>query len=279
MKKHIIHALRTHAKRTLAAAFAAAFALGSALTLSACSGKPAKQTGSNSTPVPQTEVPTVSATATPAPEETATPFVNPTYPPATPVPVVGEYTKPCQKVKVDFPATDSTRAFSVTFDLPEGWTVKHEESPRSDPDFMDYCNSMVEREVLYDENGKIAGAVGFYPYSPDDYKEYGVKSVYSTAALGRIKLVNWDNFHPVDGDSSNCESAYTSSMHWISSWMDEREFHPFSCPVAVSYTTNTPVYVVVELSYSYENSASLSKCVAESIRPNRIRCRLVRWFR
>ena len=219
MKKHIIHALRTHAKRTLAAAFAAAFALGSALTLSACSGKPAKQTGSNSTPVPQTEVPTVSATATPAPEETATPFVNPTYPPATPVPVVGEYTKPCQKVKVDFPATDSTRAFSVTFDLPEGWTVKHEESPRSDPDFMDYCNSMVESEVLYDENGKIAGAVGFYPYSPDDYKEYGVKSVYSTAALGRIKLVNWDNFHPVDGDSSNCESAYTSSIHEISSWM------------------------------------------------------------
>ena len=247
MKKHIIHALRTHAKRTLAAAFAAAFALGSALTLSACSGKPAKQTGSNSTPVPQTEVPTVSATA-------------------TPVPVVREYTKPCQKVKVDFPATDSTRAFSVTFDLPEGWTVKHEESPRSDPDFMDYCNSMVESEVLYDENGKIVGAVGFYPYSPDDYKEYGVKSVYSTAALGRIKLVNWDNFHPVDGDSSNCESAYTSSMHWISSWMDEREFHPFSCPVAVSYTTNTPVYVAVELSYAYEDSASLSKRVAESIR-------------
>ena len=152
----MIHALRTHAKRTLVAAFAAAVALSSALALSACSGKPAKQTGSNSTPVPQTEVPTVSATATPAPEETATPFVNPTYPPATPVPVVGEYTKPCQKVKVDFPATDSTRAFSVTFDLPEGWTVKHEESPRSDPDFMDYCNSMVESEVLYDENGKIA---------------------------------------------------------------------------------------------------------------------------
>ena len=266
MKKHIIHVLRTHAKRTLAAAFAAAFALGSALTLSACSGKPAKQTGSNSTPAPQTEVPTVSATATPAPEETATPFVNPTYPPATPVPVVGEYTKPCQKVKVDFPATELTRAFSVTFDLPEGWTVKHEESPRSDPDFMDYCNSMVESEVLYDENGKIAGAVGFYPYSPDDYKEYGVKSVYSTAALGRIKLVNWDNFHPVDGDSSNCESAYTSSIHEISSWMDEREFHPFSCPVAVSYTMDTPVYVAVELSYAYENSASLSKRVAESIR-------------
>ena len=41
----MIHALRTHAKRTLAAAFAAAFALSSALTLSACSGKPAKSEG------------------------------------------------------------------------------------------------------------------------------------------------------------------------------------------------------------------------------------------
>ena len=144
MKKHMIHALRTHAKRTLAAAFAAAFALGSALTLSACSGKPAKQTGSNSTPVPQTEVPTVSATATPAPEETATPFVNPTYPPATPVPVVGEYTKPCQKVKVDFPATELSRAFSVTFDLPEGWTVRSDEgvyddsSSSFDPGYDEY---------------------------------------------------------------------------------------------------------------------------------------------
>ena len=128
MKKHIIHALHTHAKRTLAAAFAAAFALGSALTLSACSGKPAKQTGSNSTLVPQTEVPTVSPQPQhPLLEETATPFVNPTYPPATPVPVVGEYTKPCQKVKVDFPATELTRAFSVTFDLPEGWTVRSDE--------------------------------------------------------------------------------------------------------------------------------------------------------
>ena len=262
----MIHALRTHAKRTLAAAFAAAFALGSALTLSACSGKPAKQTGSNSTPVPQTEVPTVSATATLAPEETATPFIDPTDPPATPVPVVGEYTKPCQKVKVDFPATDSTRAFSVTFDLPEGLTVRSDEGVYTDSSYSDFGFNLHGRKLLYDENGKIAGAVGFYPYSPDDYKEYGVKSVYSTAALGRIKLVNWDNFHPVDGDSSNCESAYTSSIHEISSWMDEREFHPFSCPVAVSYTTDTPVYVAVELSYAYENSASLSKRVAESIR-------------
>ena len=250
MKKHMIHALRTHAKRTLAAAFAAAFALGSALTLSACSGKPAKQTGSNSTPVPQTEVPTISATATPAPEETATPFVNPTYPPATPVPVVGEYTKPCQKVKVDFPATDSTRAFSVTFDLPEGWTLRG-------------------RKLLFDENGNLAGAAGLHAYSAERYAEYGYREAFAPFALGHVKYFDWDNYHFVDGDSSNCESVYSVSYHGISSaaWIDGWGFHPFYCPSAVSCcATGNPVSVAVELSNTYEDSASLSKRVAESIR-------------
>ena len=269
MKKHIIHALRTHAKRTLAAAFAAAFALGSALTLSACSGKPAKQTGSNSTPAPQTEVPTVSATATPAPEETATPFVNPTYPPATPVPVVGEYTKPCQKVKVDFPATDSTRAFSVTFDLPEGWTVRSDEGVYTDSSYSDLGFNLHGRKLLYDENGNLAGAVGFHSYGAEGYAEYGYREAFAHFAMGHVTYFDWDNYHFVDGDSSNCESVYSVSYHGISSaaWIDGWGFHPFYCPTAVSCcATGNPVSVAVELSNTYEDSASLSKRVAESIR-------------
>ena len=269
MKKHMIHALRTHAKRTLAAAFAAAFALGSALTLSACSGKPAKQTGSNSTPVPQTEVPTVSATATPAPEETATPFVNPTYPPATPVPVVGEYTKPCQKVKVDFPATDSTRAFSVTFDLPEGWTVRSDEGVYTDSSYSDLGFNLHGRKLLYDENGNLAGATGLHAYSAERYAEYGYREAFTHFAMGHVKYFDWDNYHFVDGDSSNCESVYSVSYHGISSaaWIDGWGFHPFYCPTAVSCcVTGNPVSVAVELSNTYEDSASLSKRVAESIR-------------
>ena len=269
MKKHIIHALRTHAKRTLAAAFAAAFALGSALTLSACSGKPAKQTGSNSTLVPQTEVPTVSATATPAPEETATPFVNPTYPPATPVPVVGEYTKPCQKVKVDFPATDSTRTFSVTFDLPEGWTARSDEGVYTDSSYSDFGFNLHGRKLLYDENGNLAGAVGFHSYGAEGYAEYGYREAFAPFALGHVKYFDWDNYHFVDGDSSNCESVYSVSYHGISSaaWIDGWGFHPFYCPTAVSCcATGNPVSVAVELSNTYEDSASLSKRVAESIR-------------
>ena len=274
MKKHMIHALRTHAKRTLAAAFAAAFALGSALTLSACSGKPAKQTGSNSTLVPQTEVPTVSATATPAtttpaPAETATPFIDPTDPPATPVPVVGEYTKPCQKVKVDFPATDSTRAFSVTFDLPEGWTVRSDEGVYTDSSYSDFGFNLHGRKLLYDENGNLAGAVGFHSYGAEGYAEYGYREAFAPFALGHVKYFDWDNYHFVDGDSSNCESVYSVSYHGISSaaLIDGWGFHPFYCPTAVSCcVTGNPVSVAVELSNTYEDSASLSKRVAESIR-------------
>ena len=274
MKKHMIHALRTHAKRTLAAAFAAAFALGSALTLSACSGKPAKQTGSNSTLVPQTEVPTVSATATPAtttpaPEETATPFIDPTDPPATPVPVVGEYTKPCQKVKVDFPATDSTRAFSVTFDLPEGWTVRSDEGVYTDSSYSDLGFNLHGRKLLYDENGNLAGAVGFHASSAERYAEYGYSEAFAHFATGHVKYFDWDNYHFVDGDSSNCKSVYSVSYHGISSaaWIDGWGFHPFYCPTAVSCcVTGNPVSVAVELSNTYEDSASLSKRVAESIR-------------
>ena len=274
MKKHMIHALRTHAKRTLAAAFAAAFALGSALTLSACSGKPAKQTGSNSTLVPQTEVPTVSATATPAtatpaPAETSAPFIDPTDPPATPVPVVGEYTKPCQKVKVDFPATDSTRAFSVTFDLPEGWTVRSDEGVYTDSSYSDLGFYLLGRKLLYDENGNLAGAVGFSASSAERYAEYGYSEAFAHFATGHVKYFDWDNYHFVDGDSSNCKSVYSVSYHGISSaaWIDGWGFHPFYCPTAVSCcVTGNPVSVAVELSNTYEDSASLSKRVAESIR-------------
>ena len=250
MKKHIIHALRTHAKRTLAAAFAAAFALGSALTLSACSGKPAKQTGSNSTLVPQTEVPTVSATATPAtatpaPEETATPFM------------------------------DSTRAFSVTFDLPEGWTVRSDEgvydnsSSSFDPGYDEYGCALPGRKLLFDENGNLAGAVGFSASSAERYAEYGYSEAFAHFATGHVKYFDWDNYHFVDGDSSNCKSVYSVSYHGISSaaWIDGWGFHPFYCPTAVSCcATGNPVSVAVELSNTYEDSASLSKRVAESIR-------------
>ena len=246
----MINALRTHAKRTLAAAFAAAFALGSALTLSACSGKPAKQTGSNSTPVPQTEVPTISATA-------------------TPVPVVGEYMKPCQKVKVDFPATDSTRAFSVTFDLPEGWTVRSDEGVYTDSSYSDLGFNLHGRKLLYDENGNLAGAVGFHSYGAEGYAEYGYREAFAHFAMGHVTYFDWDNYHFVDGDSSNCESVYSVSYHGISSaaWIDGWGFHPFYCPTAVSCcVTGNPVSVAVELSNTYEDSASLSKRVAESIR-------------
>ena len=100
-------------------------------------------------------------------------------------------------------------------------------------------------------------------------EEYGYREAFAPFALGHVKYFDWDNYHFVDGDSSNCESVYSVSYHGISSaaWIDGWGFHPFYCPTAVSCcATGNPVSVAVELSNTYEDSASLSKRVAESIR-------------
>ena len=179
------------------------------------------------------------------------------------------------KVKVDFPATELTRAFSVTFDLPEGWTVRSDEgvyddsSSSFDPGYDEYGCALPGRKLLFDENGNLAGAVGFHSYGAEGYAEYGYREPFAHFAMGHVTYFDWDNYHFVDGDSSNCESVYSVSYHGISSaaWIDGWGFHPFYCPTAVSCcATGNPVSVAVELSNTYEDSASLSKRVAESIR-------------
>ena len=122
--------------------------------------------------------------------------------------------------------------------------------------------------VLFDENGNLAGAAGLHAYSAERYAEYGYREAFTHFATGHVKYFDWDNYHFVDGDSSNCESVYSVSYHGISSaaWIDGWGFHPFYCPTAVSCcATGNPVSVAVELSNTYEDSASLSKRVAESI--------------
>ena len=121
----------------------------------------------------------------------------------------------------------------------------------------------------FDENGNLAGAVGFHSSSAERYAEYGYSEAFAHFATGHVKYFDWDNYHFVDGDSSNCKSVYSVSYHGISSaaWIDGWGFHPFYCPTAVSCcVTGNPVSVAVELSNTYEDSASLSKRVAESIR-------------
>ena len=103
----------------------------------------------------------------------------------------------------------------------------------------------------------------------EGYAEYGYREPFAHFAMGHVTYFDWDNYHFVDGDSSNCESVYSVSYHGISSaaWIDGWGFHPFYCPTAVSCcATGNPVSVAVELSNTYEDSASLSKRVAESIR-------------
>ena len=184
------------------------------------------------------------------------------------MPVVGEYTKPCQKVKVDFPATELSRAFSVTFDLPEGWTVRSDEGVYTDSSYSDLGFYLLGRKLLYDENGNLAGAAGYGTYYPNNHAENVTHEVYGSVVSGHVKLVNFENFHSTVDNSTNCISAYTSSHHECAPamWTVGEGFHAFDNPAACAYTEENPVFVVIELSRLYEDSASLSKRVAESIR-------------
>lgn len=258
----------SYVRRVAAVAFSAVFAINSAFTLTACKQQ---LVSADSTPAHTaiiTEKPTTVITDAPATEELQTPFEAPTCPPATAVPVVGEYTKSCKTVTVDFPETDNTRAFSISFDLPEGWTVKSDEGVYPHVSYQDYCLNLLGRMVFYDENGELVGATGFESYAPEDRIESGLHGVYAYADLGHVTFVNWDYYNTVEDDSSNCESAYSASNHSCSpnDWTVGEGFHPYCNPVALSYTTDNPVFIVIELSCSYEDSASLSKRIAESIR-------------
>ena len=120
----------------------------------------------------------------------------------------------------------------------------------------------------YDENGNLAGAAGYGTYDPNNHAENVTHEVYCSVVSGHVKLVNFENFHSTVDNSTNCISAYTSSHHECAPamWTVGEGFHAFDNPAACAYTEENPVFVVIELSRLYEDSASLSKRVAESIR-------------
>lgn len=257
--------IRRHTRRTFTAALSVAFALTSIFALTACSKRPVDPITSAAV----TEAPTAVVTEAPTAIVTDTPMPTaPSPAPETPVPAVGEYTKTCQTVTVDFPETEVTRAFSVSFELPEGWTVKSDEGVYPHASYQDYCLNLLGRMVFCDENGELVGAVGFEAYKPEDYAESGLRGVYAYADLGHVTFINYDYYNPVEGDSTNCESAYSASYHSCSpnDWTVGEGFHSYCNPVALSYTEDNPVFIVIELSRFYEDSASLSRHIAESIR-------------
>lgn len=266
MKHYFKTVFGRHTAKVLAAIAAFSISATTVFSFAACQKQPVS---TNETPAPQSpaaEATTVPATP-PATEEASLAPV-PTAPPATEVPVFGEYTNPCQSVKVSFPAIGNASAFSVNFDLPEGWTVKPEVEADGSVALSDFCTGMDVRKLILDADGNCVGAICSAEYDKQAYSTNGIAGVYAAATLmNHVRLFTASNYHAVIDDSADFESGFTSAYHECTpnDWTVGNGFHAFENPAAAAFAKSNPVFVIVELSNSIDNAAGLAAHIAGSI--------------
>lgn len=100
---------------------------------------------------------------------------------------------PAQKV-----ASGAGEAFSVSFDLPEGWTVEAREPDAGqgvhEPLALASVTSIYD---LYDAQGGLAGAVGYSPYEPYEGERDAPAVVYAAIRMGSVYRFDTDESYEV----------------------------------------------------------------------------------
>lgn len=103
-------------------------------------------------------------------------------------------------VKIQFPASESDKidSFSVSFDLPEGWTVEARE-PDAGQDVHEplALASVTSIYDLYDAQGGLAGAVGYSPYEPYEGERDAPAVVYAAIRMGSVYRFDTDESYEV----------------------------------------------------------------------------------
>ena len=99
-----------------------------------------------------------------------------------------------------FPAQTAQEgeSFSVSFDLPEGWTASARE-PDAGQDVHEplALASVTSIYDLYDAQGGLAGAVGCSPYEPYEGERDAPAVVYATVRLGSVYRFDTDESYEV----------------------------------------------------------------------------------
>lgn len=99
-----------------------------------------------------------------------------------------------------FPAQTAQEgeSFSVSFDLPEGWTARAREADAGqdtgEPLALASVTSIYD---LYDAQGGLAGAVGCSPYEPYEGERDAPAVVYATVRLGSVYRFDTDESYEV----------------------------------------------------------------------------------
>ena len=95
-------------------------------------------------------------------------------------------------------AAQEGESFSVSFDLPEGWTARAREpdagQDTGEPLALASVTSIYD---LYDAQGGLAGAVGCSPYEPYEGERDAPAVVYATVRLGSVYRFDTDESYEV----------------------------------------------------------------------------------
>lgn len=95
-------------------------------------------------------------------------------------------------------AAQEGESFSVSFDLPEGWTARAREADAGqdtgEPLALASVTSIYD---LYDAQGGLAGAVGCSPYEPYEGERDAPAVVYATVRLGSVYRFDTDESYEV----------------------------------------------------------------------------------
>ena len=95
-------------------------------------------------------------------------------------------------------AAQEGESFSVSFDLPEGWTASARE-PDAGQDVHEplALASVTSVYDLYDAQGGLAGAVGYSPYEPYEGERDAPAVVYAAVRMGSVYRFDTDESYEV----------------------------------------------------------------------------------
>ena len=95
-------------------------------------------------------------------------------------------------------AAQEGESFSVSFDLPEGWTPSARE-PDAGQDVHEplALASVTSIYDLYDAQGGLAGAVGYSPYEPYEGERDAPAVVYAAVRMGSVYRFDTDESYEV----------------------------------------------------------------------------------
>ena len=105
-----------------------------------------------------------------------------------------------QAAVLSFPvqAAQEGESVSVSFDLPEGWTVRARETDAGqdtgEPLALASVTSVYD---LYDAQGALVGAAGYSPYEPYEGERDAPAVVYATVRMGSVYRFDTDESYEV----------------------------------------------------------------------------------